>query len=182
MLHIKDHILVAQLQKEDGASIELLYKQHFTAIARYITQNSGFSQDAEDIFQESILVLLNKIRQPDFVLTASLKTYLFSIAKNLWLKRLRDDRKISYLSAPYSYEEALAQEEVHDHGMEYKVHAWLMKITPHCQRILKALYYFDETIDTLMGQMGWKNKHTAANQKYKCLEQVKKQSLKEARS
>jgi hypothetical protein len=27
--------------------------------------------------------------------------------------------------------------------------------------------------------MGWKNKHTAANQQYKCIQQVKKQKDKE---
>jgi hypothetical protein len=35
-------------------------------------------------------------------------------------------------------------------------------------------------MDSLMVKMGWKNKHTAANQKYKCMEQVKKEKLKGA--
>jgi hypothetical protein len=30
--------------------------------------------------------------------------------------------------------------------------------------------------------MGWKNKHTAANQKYKCLQQMKTTALQEAES
>jgi hypothetical protein len=29
-----------------------------------------------------------------------------------------------------------------------------------------------------MIKMGWKNKHTAANQKYKCIEQIKRESKK----
>jgi hypothetical protein len=35
-------------------------------------------------------------------------------------------------------------------------------------------------MSSLMQKMGWKNKHTAANQQYKCLQQVKKQRDKGA--
>jgi len=33
-------------------------------------------------------------------------------------------------------------------------------------------------MESLMIQMGWKNKHTADNQKYKCVQQVKKEAEK----
>jgi hypothetical protein len=57
---------------------------------------------------------------------------------------------------------------------EQQLHNWLQKITRNCQRILKAIFFQQELMDSLMVKMGWKNKHTAANQKYKCIEQVKK--------
>src|SRR3982751_1624531 len=89
-----DNTLLDNLKNENNASFEVLYKFHFPSIAAYITQNFGSTDDAEDIFQEAIIVLLQKVRQSDFVLTSSLKTYLFAIAKNLWLKRLRDNNLI----------------------------------------------------------------------------------------
>jgi hypothetical protein len=34
-------------------------------------------------------------------------------------------------------------------------------------------------LEQLMKKMGWKNKHTASNQKYKCIQMLKKQVAKE---
>jgi len=135
----------------------------------------GTSEDAEDIFQEAIIVLLQKVRQPDFVLTASLKTFLYAIAKNLWLKRLRGSRRLSLAD----FEKSLAEPEIFDFALEEsreeQVSTWLGRVTKNCQRILKALFYSNEPMDSLLKKMGWKNKHTAANQQYKCIQQVKKE-------
>ena len=66
-----------------------------------------------------------------------------------------------------------------EQSKEEKVSSWLTKITDNCLRILKAIFYYQEPMDSLMKKMGWKNKHTAANQQYKCIQQVKKIKRKE---
>jgi DNA-directed RNA polymerase specialized sigma24 family protein len=73
---IPDNTLLDKLKAEDSSSFELLYKFYFPSVASYIKRNLGNNEDAEDIFQEAIIVLLHKVRQPDFVLTSSLKNYL----------------------------------------------------------------------------------------------------------
>ena len=92
MQTLSDNTLLDKLRTEDNSSFGLLYKFYFPSVASYIKQNLGSNEDAEDVFQEAITVLLQKVRQSDFVLTSSLKTYLYAIAKNLWLKRLRDSK------------------------------------------------------------------------------------------
>ncbi len=176
MPEISDDILLEKLKSEEKAAYELLYKFYFPSIAHYIRQNSGNEHDAEDIFQETIIVLLNKVRQPDFELTSSLKTYLFSISKNLWLKNIRNDKKLSF--NPDIADIELVTDESSDDDQEEKVMTWFEKITENCQRILKAIFFMDEPMGNLMTKMGWKNKHTAANQKYKCIEQIRKESKK----
>jgi RNA polymerase sigma factor (sigma-70 family) len=181
MLPVPDNVLLDKLKNEDNASFEVLYKFYFPSIAAHITQNFGSTEDAEDIFQEAIIVLLQKIRQTDFVLASSLKTYLFAIAKNLWLKRLRDNKLIpvdnfeKYKEQSETFEFELQPES----PKEEKVASWLAKITANCQRILKAIFFYKEPMGSLMQKMGWKNKHTAANQQYKCIQQVKKEKDKE---
>lgn len=180
MQPISDNTLLDQLKNEDNASFEILYKFNFPPIAAYITRNFGNTEDAEDIFQEAIIVLLHKVRQTDFVLTSSLKTYLFAIAKNLWLKRLRDNKLIPVDSfEKYKDEsETFAFELQSEPGKEEKVTSWLAKITENCQRILRAIFFYKEPMASLMQKMGWKNKHTAANQQYKCIQQLKKEKDK----
>jgi len=181
MQPIPDKTLLENLKNEDNASFEVLYKFYFPPVAAHISRQMGSIADAEDIFQEAIIVLLQKIRQTDFVLTSSLKTYLFAIASKLWLKRLRDNKlvpvnnfeKYQQESEPFAFE--LQAEPV----KEEKLMLWLTKITANCQRILKAIFFYREPMSSLMKRMGWKNKHTAANQQYKCIQQVKNRKKNE---
>jgi RNA polymerase sigma factor (sigma-70 family) len=181
MQTIPDNKLLNQLKNEDNASFDVLYTFYYPSIEAHINQNFGSTEDAEDIFQETIIVLLQKVRQENFVLTSSLKTYLFAIARNLWLKRLRDTKTIpvddidSYQQETASFSFELQAEPT----KEEKIASWLTKITENCQRILKAIFFYKEPMGSLMLKMGWKNKHTAANQQYKCIQQVKKQKDKE---
>src|SRR3712207_199119 len=89
-----DKELLEQLKNEQAAAYHLLYKAYFPSIAYYIRQNKGNMADAEDIFQEAVIVFLGKIRYGNFRLSSSIKTYLHAIARNFWLKRLRDERLI----------------------------------------------------------------------------------------
>ncbi|XZF15493.1 RNA polymerase sigma factor [Chitinophagaceae bacterium MMS25-I14] len=179
MPELSDNTLIERLKNEEAASYKLLYKLYFPPTANYIRQNSGSSQDAEDIFQETIIVLLCKVRQPGFILTSSLKTYLFSISRNLWLKKLRADKQLIINTDGILAEEMpdfTAQQD--ENASRGKLPVWLQKITANCRQILKAIFYLNEPMNNLMARMGWKNKHTAANQKYKCIEQIRKESKK----
>ena len=181
MQPLTDSDLIHQLKTEKNASFGLLYKFYFPSVSSYVRKNMGNSEDAEDIFQEAILVLLQKVRQADFVLTSSLKTSLFAISKNLWLKRLRDNKLVSVDDLEiYQHEtDTFSMELIPENSKEEKVNSWLAKITENCQRILKAVFFYSEPMDSVMKKMGWKNKHTAANQQYKCIQQVKREKEKE---
>jgi DNA-directed RNA polymerase specialized sigma24 family protein len=90
------------------------------------------------------VVLLQKLRQSDFVLTSSLKTYLYAIAKNLLLKRLRDN-KLRIVKGELDLAACISESDlVEANSEEEKVESWLSKITRNCQDILKALFFYGE--------------------------------------
>ena len=180
MQSIPDSILLHQLKTGDSSSFEIIYKLYFTSIAFYILNTHGSEEDAEDVFQEAIIVLLQKLREPHFVLTCSLKTYLFAIAKNIWFKRLRNNKFIFVDLEKYQHEtEPFSAEPEPEVSNTEKLKSWFQNLTENCKRILKAIFFLQEPMDSLMQKMGWKNKHTAHNQKYKCIQQIKRQKEKE---
>lgn len=173
--------LKERLKVNDAAAFEKLYDDSFPLIAAYVQQNSGSEQDAEDTFQEAMIVLVQHLKNPGFVLTSSPGTYLYSVARNHWLKRLRDNKR------PTPYEEELHGDLLHEvpastqfPSQQGVIDRLLTKITNHCRHLLVNIFLENEPMERLMKRMGWKNKHTAANQKYKCLEQVKKVAAAEA--
>ena len=68
-----------------------------------IMKNKGSIEDTKDVFQEAIMVLHEKVRvdiiQKDkkLVLTCKLSTYIYSVSKNIWLKRLEQQNKMPYI-------------------------------------------------------------------------------------
>lgn len=82
--------LLAALKKGDNKAFKHLYHVAYGKVENFILTNSGRKEDAKDIFQESIIVVLRKIKEPDFKLTSKISTYVYSINRNLWLKYIRD--------------------------------------------------------------------------------------------
>jgi DNA-directed RNA polymerase specialized sigma24 family protein len=81
--------IIIDLKGENNHAFGALYKNYFGVVSRFIVNNKGTNHDAEDIFQDTMIALVAKLRQDDFVLEASVKTYIMAIAKNLWFKKLR---------------------------------------------------------------------------------------------
>ena len=86
-------LLLKGLAKNDKKATETIYRSNFNVIQAMILNNNGDEDDAKDIFQESMVVLFEKSRLADFELTCSIKTFLYSVARRLWLKKLASNNK-----------------------------------------------------------------------------------------
>ncbi|MBK9337451.1 MAG: sigma-70 family RNA polymerase sigma factor [Lewinellaceae bacterium] len=82
-----DEVLLDALRKNDPAAFEFLYRQYYRMVTSQVNDRGLSDADAQDIFQEVLLVLVRTIQRPDFGLTAKLSTFLFAIARNLLLKK-----------------------------------------------------------------------------------------------
>lgn len=91
-----DELLLARAGAGDPAAFIQLYERHRAAIFRFSYRLSGSVEGAEDITHDCFLSLVKQPGrfQPD---RASLRTYLFSAARNLWLKQLRSSGRESAL-------------------------------------------------------------------------------------
>jgi len=174
-----DHQTYLGLKSKDNQAFEVLYKFYYPSVKNFITKNNGSVDDAKDIFQETILVLLEKVPKDDFNLTSSLKTYIFAISSNLWLKRLRDSNKIvrieldMYEKYLTDYEEA--EIDANQNNIKRALNVF-KKVTNKCKVLLTAIFYDEKNIETVTKEFGYTNKHNAQNQKFKCLEQARRGS------
>lgn len=84
--------LRTDLKLERNEAFEHLYRRSYRAIEKMVMSNSGSQDEAKDIFQDGVIGLLKLIRKPEFELKAHITTLMYSICRNLWLKKLRDSR------------------------------------------------------------------------------------------
>ncbi|WP_299315184.1 sigma-70 family RNA polymerase sigma factor [uncultured Aquimarina sp.] len=75
------------------------YKRNFTVINNFILKNSGTERDSEDIFQDGLIVLYQKLKSETLDISCSIHTYFYGICKNIWRTRLRKSGKISCCGA-----------------------------------------------------------------------------------
>ena len=83
-----DELLLEKAGAGDPAAFLQVYERYRDAVFRFAYRLSGSVELAEDITHDSFLSLMKKPENfnPS---RASLRTYLFSAARNLWLKQLR---------------------------------------------------------------------------------------------
>ena len=89
-----DELLLLGAGSGDPAAFIELYERHREAIFRFSYRLSGSVEEAEDITHDCFLSLIRKPGnfQPG---RASLRTYLLSAARNLWMKQLRTSARES---------------------------------------------------------------------------------------
>lgn len=138
-------------------------------------QNNGDCDQVQDLFQETLVVLLTALREPDFELTSSLKTYVFAISKNLWLKQLRTSSRWTGLNEADELNNVTAPVEIETPATPYEsVLAIFAKLTLRCVTLLSAIFFGKKEMTSLVKDNNYASLHSAQNQKYKCLQQARK--------
>ena len=169
--------LLRGLAQNDKNAIEAIYRENYSAIQSFIINNSGSADEARDIFQEAMVVLFEKSRQVSFSLSCQIKTYLYSVCRRLWLKRLQQLSK--YSTRVESLEDTVpVEEEIEDHEKRNEdfilMENAMAKIGEPCKSLLDAYYVQKKSMQDIAADFGYTNADNAKTQKYKCLMRLKK--------
>ena len=173
--------ILTDLKTENKVAFGKLYQDNFGKIAAFVNNNSGNKVDAEDLFQDAMMVLVEKLRQDNFQLTASINTYVYAICKNLWFKKLRNKNYELSVDELQSFDFLNSMHEAIEDEKTYseKLKGYLLKITDHCNRLIHDLFFKEKAIEQIQKDYGYSSRHNAQNQKHKCVEQIRKVKEKE---
>jgi RNA polymerase sigma factor (sigma-70 family) len=87
-----DSEIIDCLRKRQSYVVGYLSARYMPMIKLMVSKLGGDAEDASDIFQDGLMILLEKIDNRNFALTCRLKTYLYCICENLW-KDVLDKRR-----------------------------------------------------------------------------------------
>ncbi len=174
---INEQLLLRGLVNNDSKSIDTIYKDNFNMVQAFILNNNGTYDDARDIFQEAMITLYEKAKSESFVLTCQIKTYIYSVCRRLWLKRLQQMGK--YITSSEGLEETVPVEEdleIHEkRNVEFAImERALGSLGEPCKSLIEAYYIHKKGMTDIAVQFGYTNADNAKNQKYKCLMRLKK--------
>jgi RNA polymerase sigma factor (sigma-70 family) len=142
-----------------------------------VINNNGSADDAKDVFQEAMIVLFEKARSGTFELNCQIKTYIYSVSRRLWLKRLQQLNR--YFPAVESPELTIpVEEEMDEHEQRNSEFEMMEKaitsLGEPCKSLLEAYYLQKQNMQVIAASFGYTNADNAKNQKYKCLMRLKK--------
>ncbi len=179
---MKDQQIIEMLQHGDRRKALKKIYTNFPTIQRMITQKGGSQDEAKDIFQESVVILFNKVVDGDFRLTSTINTYLYSVSHNLWMKRIRDVKsKETNLVENIDHREELEEVEMHlEQERKFSlIEKAIHSIGKKCLEILQKYYYQQMSMKEIASSMGYNSDKIAKNQKYKCLEKARSITMEE---
>lgn len=76
----------------DPVTLKALYRFVYPKVEQFVLRNSGSQEDAQDLFQETMMHAYGQAIEPGFALSCQLGTYLMAISRNNWMRKLREER------------------------------------------------------------------------------------------
>lgn len=145
-------------------------------VQAFVVTNNGTAEDAKDIFQETMIVLYEKVQSGSFELNCQLKTFVYSVSRRLWLKRLMVQNR--FMISEGHEDVVSVDDELEEHekrnaefGMMEKAMSGLGE---PCKSLLEAFYMQKKSMQEIAAGFGYTNPENAKTQKYKCLMRLKK--------
>ena len=171
---MKDEKIIQLIRGADvDKAIQALYKE-FPKVRKLIAASGGSQSEARETFHDALILLIEKVQDPSFVLTAKITTYLYGINRLLWMNKLRKKQRNPELE----WNDALTikpDELGIDEEREEKLKALekvLNEISERCRELFSRFYTQKMSMTKIAEAMGFSSPASAKTQKYKCMEQA----------
>ncbi|MCH5598582.1 RNA polymerase sigma factor [Niabella ginsengisoli] len=170
--------LLKGLARNDKKSVEVIYSQNYNLVQSLVVNNNGTIDDAKDIFQEAMMVLFDKARSGSFELNCQIRTYLYSVARRLWLKKLNQSNRRNIDFDDTNETQITVEDDVVEHEQKDAefdmMHTAINNLGEPCKSLLESFYFKNNSMQEIAESFGYTNAENAKTQKYKCLMRLKK--------
>lgn len=170
------------MRRGDEEALVILFDANRRMVTSYVRNNSGTRDDAEDMLQEALIVLWEKVRSGNFNYSAKLSTFIGGVVKNLWHRRLARQRKES--QDPLEFERTANTDlspldELIESEQAKQVRDALEKLGDPCRKLLLLFYWDEYSLEQIAVAMGFANAETAKSKKYQCKKALEQYLRKE---
>jgi RNA polymerase sigma factor (sigma-70 family) len=157
-------------------AIQFIYRQYSEATGSLIRQYGASEQDADDIFQETVVAFIDVVKKGKFRMEASVRTFLASIARNYWFnelkKRDRSDHRNKIFELGRGKDEADTSELIVEMEKKRQLRELVDRLGESCRKVLLMFYYENMSMKEMLEHLPYENEQVIRNKKYKCLQQL----------
>ena len=177
-----DARILDMIRNGDEKALVALFRANRPMVSSFVARNNGTHDDSEDMLQEALVILWERVRSGRFEYTSKLSTFVYATVKHIWLRRLAKARREvpSDLNPDDNPDDAMSVlDTMIEDERAMHVQQALAKIGDQCRQLLLLFYWEECSMEEIANRMGFSNAETAKSKKYQCkkaLENVLKQS------
>ena len=140
-----DQLYIDGLANNDSSIINQIYKKFVPKVIYYIKNNSGNEDKAQDVVQETLILLFNQAKVKNLQLTCPFDAYFFLLCKRRWLNELKksSNKEVTipddYTSINESEVQMVEQTEIFEEKQQL-FDAMFLKLGDKCQELLKLSF------------------------------------------
>jgi RNA polymerase sigma factor (sigma-70 family) len=151
-----DNEIIECLRNRQSYVVRYLSDRYLPMIRLLITRMGGTSEDAKDIFQEGLMIMLEKIDNNKFALTCKFKTFLYCVCENLWKSVIvKRQTAANYFERRVEPEDEKDFTEVMDNNLCREIFKSVFEtLDPVSKNILK-LYWEEISPQEIAGKLGY---------------------------
>lgn len=170
-----DQEIILAIRKGDREqAIRFLY-QEFPKIRALILKSGCNDVVAREVFNDSLLLLIEKVKEPSFELTSKLTTYLYGINRFLVKNELRRQNKTAY-ELEWSDTLIISENDLgYDTEKEERLtqlERILERVSEKCRKMFELFYFRKQSMEQIAKSLDYSSVNSAKTQKYKCIEQA----------
>lgn len=165
-----DQEIIDGIRRQDSDVLLFIYKRNFRSVKHYIENNTGNEKDAEDVFQDVLITLFDKIRANSLILQCSFHTYLFSVLKVAWLRQLtlKNQKKVSIEDCDNLSNENLGfMDDLIKNERRKMFLLHFNEISQDCQKIIRLILK-GYSITEITKVMGYISEQHTKNRRFRC--------------
>ncbi len=172
MVHYTQNGIIDGIKRQDKDVLKYVYRQFYPMVRHFIIRNHGSEEDAQDVFQEAVVAIFQRVRRRRLVLDCTFKTYFYSVVRHIWLQYMERQRmryEFSDLDEYIIMEEPELYDDFKDKKAIYQKH--FMQLTELCRKVL--MMFIDKVpFDEIATTLGYKGRQYAIKRKYECMKSL----------
>lgn len=175
MIKYTSETILDGIKNSDREVIDYVYKAYFPVIRFFVLVNAGDETEAEDVFQDAMVIIFRRLCANDLTLKSSFKTFLYSVCRNLWLQRLDDIPKKPEFLDVEKHDDIENIFDIDFEEMENRKYNLYQKhfldLEKECKKIL-TMFYKKVPLEEIAKKLGYKNEDSVKTRKYLCKEKL----------
>jgi len=164
-----DAAILDRIRKGDEGALVDLYRENRRPVRALILRNSGTEDDADDMLQEALVTLWERVRTGKFRHEAGLGTFVYATARNIWLRRLaRARREVPGEMTDSPSDDASPLDAMIEEEESAVVRSALERLGEPCRKLLLLFYWEEKSMESIAAALGMANADTVKSKKYQC--------------
>ncbi len=151
-----DNEIIECLRNRQSYVVHYLSDRYMPMVRLMVLQKGGSAEDARDIFQDGLIIMLEKLDNKEFALTCKFRTFLYCVCENLW-KTVLDKRQAAsnYMTRRLEPEIEKDFTEQIDHELYLQIFRDVFETLDPISKKILTLYWQEVSPQEIADKLGY---------------------------